>query len=206
MTLTYLFIGLTVLTSLAAFQSEKVFKALIMNPYAIKSQHQYYRFLTSGFIHANYTHLGFNMFSFYFFGSSVEYIFSVVFGDAGGPSFVALYLLAILASDIPTYLKQKNNPEYNSLGASGGVAAVIFAFILFQPLQKICIFIAFCLPGFIMGIIFVVFSYYQDRRSQDNINHSAHLYGALFGWLFCLILAPSSWNSFLDQIKSWNPF
>jgi membrane associated rhomboid family serine protease len=146
------------------------------------------------------------MFSFFFFGRAIEFRFSELFGDAGGLYFIALYMLAIIVSDIPTYLKQKNNPGYNSLGASGGVSAVIFAFIIFQPLDLICIYIALCMPGFILGALYILFSWYQGRKSNDNINHDAHLYGALFGFIFCVIVAPGSIGEFVDQIKNWRLF
>jgi membrane associated rhomboid family serine protease len=83
------------------------------------------------------------------------------------------------------------------------VSAVIFAFIIFQPLELICIYFALCLPGFILGAGYIVFSWYQGRKSNDNINHDAHLYGALFGLIFCIIVAPSSIGDFFEQIKNW---
>ena len=143
------------------------------------------------------------MLSLYFFGTAIERQFQGLFGQAGSLYFIALYLLAIVVSDIPTYFKHKDNVGYNSLGASGGVSAVIFAFIIFEPLADICIYFALCLPGFILGALYIIFSWYQGRRSNDNINHEAHLYGALFGLIFCVIVAPSSIGNFFDQIKHW---
>jgi membrane associated rhomboid family serine protease len=149
-------------------------------------------------------HLLFNMFSFYFFGLAIENVFGQIFGDKGGIYFVVMYILAIIVSDLPSYFKHKDNPRYNSLGASGGISAVIFAFIIFEPLADICIYIAFCMPGFILGTLYIGFSYYQGKKSNDNINHDAHLYGALFGFLFCAILYPQSLPYFIDQIKNWD--
>jgi membrane associated rhomboid family serine protease len=203
MNITYTIIGLTVLISLLAMNRERMMQNLMMNPYRIKRNREYYRFLTSGFIHINHVHLLFNMFSFYFFGTLIERIFSTVFGAAGGVYFIALYLLAIIVSDVPTYFKQKDNPQYNSLGASGGVAAVIFAFIIFEPLQLICFFIVMCMPGFIIGILFIAISYYQGRKASTAINHEAHLFGALFGLFFCIITYPASIVKFFEQIRNW---
>src|SRR5882762_5760050 len=129
MNITYAIIGFTVLISLLAMNKERMMQNLMMNPYRIKRNKEYYRFLTSGVIHIDHVHLLFNMLSFYFFGTFIERIFSLVVGASGGFYFIALYLLAIIVSDLPTYFKQKDNPQFNSLGASGGVAAVIFAFI-----------------------------------------------------------------------------
>ena len=206
MFITYIIIGGTVLVSMLAFNRPVMFAEFMMNPYKIRTHGQYYRFLTSGFIHQDHMHLIFNMFSLYFFGRVIEQIFGIIWGDWGTVYYIALYLLAIVVSDLPSYLKHRNNPRYNSLGASGGVAAVIFASIVFQPTQKICLFIAICIPGFILGTAYILYSYYQGKKANDNINHDAHLYGAAFGFVFCLILYPPSFNIFLEQIKNWKMF
>lgn len=203
MTITYTLIGITVLISMYAFNNEGVLRGFMMNPYMITSRNQYYRFLTSGFIHRDHMHLLLNMFSFYFFGGAIEQVFRILFGDWGGVYLILLYLSAIVVSDLPTYLKHRNDPGYNSLGASGGVAAVIFAFIILLPLEKICLYIAFCMPGFILGTLYVVFSYYQGRKANDGINHDAHLYGALFGMIFCIILYPEALPNFIQQVMNW---
>jgi membrane associated rhomboid family serine protease len=196
--------GLTVLVSFYAWKDSSVMHRLILNPYTVDKRNEYHRFITSGFIHQDHMHLLLNMFSLYFFGIAVERVFTAVFGSIGNIYFVILYLGAIIVSDIPTYLKQKENPRYNSLGASGGVSAIIFAFIIFQPLQSICIYIALCMPGFILGSLYIIFSWYQGRKSNDNINHDAHLYGALFGLIFCVVLYPASIPNFFEQIKNWD--
>jgi membrane associated rhomboid family serine protease len=116
------------------------------------------------------------MFSLYFFGLSVERVFKNLFGiTTGSIYFIALYFIALIVSDLPTYFKFKNNPGYNSLGASGAVSAVIFAFIIFRPLDLICIFIALCMPGFILGVAYILYSYFQGKRSKDNINHFSRI-------------------------------
>lgn len=206
MFITYTIIGFTVLISMLAFNRPAMLMEFMMNPYKIQTQKQYYRFITSGFLHKDPSHLFLNMFSFYFFGSTIETVFGMVWGQSGSIYFIALYLLAIVVSDLPTYYKNKNNPRYNSLGASGGVAAVIFASIVFQPLNDICIFIAFCLPGFILGTAYLIYSYFQGRKANDNINHDAHLYGALFGFIFCLVLYPPSIGNFIEQVMNWKIF
>lgn len=206
MYITYIIIAVTTVVSFYAFQSPVTMSSMIMNPYYTQKRQQYYRFITSGFIHKDHMHLLWNMFSFYFFGTAIEREFQSLFGSAGPVYFIALYVLAIIVSDVPTYFKHKDNPGYNSLGASGGVSAVIFAFIIFEPLSDICIYFALCLPGFILGALYILFSWYQGRRSADNINHDAHLYGALFGFIFCVIVAPSSIGNFLEEITRWRFF
>src|SRR5688572_24250574 len=184
-------LGITVIISFLAWKYESLMRALIMNPYQVYSKNQYYRFITSGFIHQDHMHLLLNMFSFYFFGRAVEHVFRSIFGSLGDFCFIALYILAIIVSDLPTYFKHKKNSRYNSLGASGGVAAVIFAFILFRPSDNLYIYAALPIPGFIFGALYILFSWYQGRKSNDNINHDAHLYGALFGFIFCVALYPA---------------
>jgi len=188
--------------SFFSFNNATAVSRMIMNPYLVSTRNEYYRFLTSGFIHKDFTHLLFNMFSLFFFGQNVEFAFKQIFDGFGGTFFILLYIMAIVVSDLPTFFKHRNNPGYNSLGASGGVAAVIFASIILSPLNDICIYF-FCAPGFILGTLYLVFSFYMGRNSNDGINHDAHLYGALFGLLFCAILYPSSLPQFIEQISSW---
>jgi membrane associated rhomboid family serine protease len=205
MPVTYIIIGVTVLISFAGYNNSNLMRQFMMNPYAINKRNQYYRFITSGFIHADHVHLFFNMFSLYFFGVTIERKFSEVdvFGSAGILYFISLYILVIIVSDIPSYMKHRNNPRYNALGASGGVASVIFASIIFLPLDEIGVFFI-PIPGFILGVAYIYFSWYQGRKANDNINHDAHLYGALFGVLFCAVLHPQSLPEFVEQIRNWD--
>lgn len=204
--ITIAIIIITVGISLIAMRQSSIQYAFMMNPYMITKRGQYYRLITSGFIHGDHMHLIFNMFSFYFFGSQLEYIFQYIFGEMGSIYFIAMYVLGIIISDVPTLFKHQNNPGYNSLGASGAVAAVIFGCILFQPLQDICLYAVLCFPGFILGTVYIIYSYYSSKRSKDRINHDAHLYGALFGLVFCIVLYPDSIRIFIEQMKGWSLF
>lgn len=203
---TYILIAVTVLVSMYAFNQPEVMRRFILNPYLAKTRNEYYRFLTSGFLHKDHVHLIFNMITLYFFGRIIEMVFEAIFGSLGSVYFIALYLLAIIVSDIPSYFKHRHNPAYSSLGASGGVAAIVFAFILFLPLEKINLYLFIPIPGFILGGLYLIYSYYQGRRAADHINHDAHLYGALFGLIFCAILYPPSIQNFIDQLKNWRLF
>jgi membrane associated rhomboid family serine protease len=146
------------------------------------------------------------MFSFYFFGSQLEYIFEYLFGGGGTFYFIFLYLSGIVISDLPNLVKHKNNYSYNSLGASGAVSSVIFACILFMPLQDICLYGVLCFPGFILGALYLMYSYFSARQSRDGINHDAHLFGALYGILFCVVIYPDSVRIFLEQMAGWKLF
>jgi membrane associated rhomboid family serine protease len=190
----------TVGISLLAWQKPAWLDAMMMSPYRIDRKKEYWRFITSGFIHADFAHLFFNLFSFYFFGTQLEYIFGIIFPGFGGEVFILFYLLAILVADLPTYFKQRNNPYFNSLGASGAVSAVIFAGIMFFPTEKIYLFGFVGIPGFIYAGLFTWYSIAMDRRGRDYVNHSAHLYGGLFGVLFITLTRPSTWVEFFSQI------
>ncbi|GAB4005801.1 rhomboid family intramembrane serine protease [Spirosoma sp. KCTC 42546] len=207
MSITLIIIVITVLISIAAWNNYNLMDRLIMNPYRVASRGEYYRLITSGFLHADWGHLFFNMLSFYFFGGFIEQLFNYLFASSGPIYLVGFYLAAILVSDIPTLLKHKNDPGYNSLGASGGVSAIIFAAILFRPLTPIYLFfIPIGIPGFIFGPLYLAYSYYESRRGAGNINHDAHFYGALFGILFMVIVYPQVLPDFFEQIAGWRLF
>lgn len=192
--LTIIFIIIISLVSYYAFGRPDVRQKLIMHPYTVAREGAYMRFLTSGFIHANWMHLIFNMVSFYFFGENVESVLGPIF-------FALLFLLGIIVSEIPTYLKHKDNPGYYSLGASGGVSAVIFCSITYFPLQELIIFpIPFPIKGYVLGPLYLIYSYYQGKRESDNINHDAHFYGALFGIIFAFIIHPERASSFVETV------
>jgi len=197
---TTLILVVTIATSFYAWKRPEIYKKWILTPYLIKQSGEYWRFITSGFIHLNYMHLFFNMFALFFFGQHVAYYF----GPKGDYLMVLLYLLGIVIADVPTYLKYQNVPNYNSLGASGGVAAVVFSSIMFDPLNPIYLmFIPIGIPGFVLGALYLVYSYYQGKRMADNINHDAHLFGALFGLVFTVALRPGVVVSFVEQISNW---
>ena len=207
MQITYLLIAVIVITSFYAWNKPNVFQKWLMNPYLINKQREYHRFLTSGLIHSNYGHLFLNMLALFFFGRNVEIVFGYILGPSGKIILIIFFLLGIVVSDIPTYLKYKNLPHYNSLGASGGVSALVFSSIMFFPLQKIYIlFIPFGIPGFIIGILYLAYSYYQSKNMSDGINHDAHFYGAVFGVVFTIIISPGSLVNFIKEIANFSLF
>ncbi len=190
MSVTLVIIIVTVIVSLFAFTSPKVKDDLIFYPTAITERNQYYRFITYGFIHADLSHLFFNMYAFYLFGGACENSFIAIFGDNGKLFYVLMYFLALIACVIPDFIKYKTNYNYRSLGASGAVSAVVFAYILFQPLQGIgLLFIPIFIPGFLFGILFIVISYFLGKKGGTAVNHSAHIWGALFGIVFLIIFS-----------------
>ena len=172
-----------------AFNRQQIMDDLIFYPPAVTEKKQYYRFITCGLIHADMAHLAFNMISFYFFSQAlVEPKFIEFFGDNGKFFLVIMYVMALVVCLLPTYFKNKNNRTYRSLGASGAVSAVVFAGLMISPLSEVGFFIIPpIIPGFIFGPLYLICSAYLDKRGGDNINHSAHIWGALFGVAFIII-------------------
>ncbi|MCP4520417.1 MAG: rhomboid family intramembrane serine protease [Cytophagales bacterium] len=190
------------LISFWAFQSTSIKGRFIMHPYTVHHHNQYYRFLSSGFIHADFMHLAFNCYAMYLFGQYAEAFFMNAFGETQGMiNFFLLFVLGVIVSSVPTFFKHKDNPSYFALGASGGVSSVMFAAIMFYPLLPLqFILIPIPIPGFILGILYLIYSHYADKKQQDNIGHSAHLYGAIFGIVFTCVMYPSVMVSFYEQI------
>lgn len=197
MSYTLIIIIITTLISLASFNNDSLTQKLILWPRMMDKPEEYYRLLTSGFIHADMMHLIFNMITLYFFGEYVEQLFVMV--GIKHEMFLLLYITAIIASSLPSFLKQKNNSYYRSLGASGGVAAVLFAFIFFAPWQTISIWFI-PIPGILAGIGYLAYSAYMAKRGGDFINHDAHFAGAVYGFLFLVAFEPNHGLTFLSQL------
>jgi membrane associated rhomboid family serine protease len=198
-TITLSIIFITGIISISGFRQSKIIDELIFWPPAITKQHQYYRFITCGLIHADYMHLIFNMVTLYFFGTIMEAHYQ---GELGLQKwyYLALYIGALIVSNIPTYIKHRNDDEYRSLGASGAVSAVLFAFILLSPWQQIIV-IVFPVPAIIYGGLFLFYSAYMSRKGGDHVNHDAHFYGALFGILFTIAVRPIVVDVFLNELR-----
>ena len=194
--LTLLFIAVTVVVSWLAFQNPRLLDRLILWPPAVR-RGQVDRLLTHGFIHADWSHLLFNMITLFFFGRLAE---RVVVGLAGPVTFVLFYLSAIVVAILPSYLRHRDDGRYRSLGASGAVSAVLFASILLDPWMLI--FIPIPVPAILYGIGYVGWSWWADRNSADGVNHNAHLSGAIYGVLFMLLMDGRVGAHFLSRLVS----
>lgn len=203
MSVNIILIILISLVSYFAWQKPELQQKLLFHPYSVKHRNEYYRFITGGFVHSGWLHLFFNMFTLYFFGSSLEALFDAKFGPSGFAYLISLFLLGVIISDIPTYLKYKDAPHYRSLGASGGVASIVFCSIMFFPTVDLCLYGFICIPGFILGPLFLIYSYYQSKRMADNINHDAHFYGALFGVIFSVFIDLQVFGRFISQVADY---
>lgn len=179
---------ITVAISIIAMYNEEIMDKLIFHPYTVGRHHEWHRFITSGFIHADFMHLAFNMFSYYMFGDYVEQFFNMLFGDYGKLFYLGLYLSSLIICLIPTYYHHKHQYNYRSLGASGAVSAIVFVGIFLQPTIQIGFFIIPpIIPGFIFGPIYLAMTAYLSKKGHNGINHSAHLWGSIYGIVFLII-------------------
>ncbi|VBB48171.1 Rhomboid family protein [uncultured Paludibacter sp.] len=186
---TLIIIVITSVVSFMAFNNSSLVNNFIFYPPAIKNK-EWYRFFTYGLLHADLAHLIFNMFALYLFGTEIEKVFKGVFAnELGTVLYILMYVIGLIASILPTYFKEKNNYNYRSLGASGAVSAVVFAYILIYPMNFMGImFIPIYLPAFLFGIIYVIVSVYLDKKQAGNINHLAHITGGIFGIMYMFIV------------------
>lgn len=205
---TYTFLGIIILFSLYCFNDRRAMAKYLFHPYSIYHNGEHYRFLTHAFIHGDYIHLGFNCLALYSFGLVLE---EGYFTDPeqfdprlGRIYYILLFTGGIYAASIAEYIRNRNNPDYSSLGASGAISSIIFCFIMISPLSQISFFF-FPMQGWIAGILLLGVSYYLIRRKRtsaytDNISHESHFWGALFGVAFILVLKPDRWSHFIKQI------
>jgi membrane associated rhomboid family serine protease len=201
--ITYIIIGFTTLVSFLAFQNHDLMDKLQFNAAKVVHQKQYYRLISHAFIHANWSHLLVNMFVLYFFGRGIEQYFDYYFGNRATTYFLLLYFGGILASNLWSLIKHQNNYYYNAVGASGAVSALLFAFIFFNPWEKLYFFGLLPIPGILFAIGYLFYSYQMSKKSTDNVAHDAHILGAIFGFIFPILLKPQLFTQFIDQLFSF---
>ncbi len=200
MSLTLILVILTGLISYQAFNNPKMLFKLRFHPASISERGEYYRFLSHGLVHANWEHLLINMFVLYQFGDFIEFWFGRLFGSGMGRiMFILFYLSAIVIASIPTYFKHQHNQYYSAVGASGATSALVFAYILFDPWNW---FLFPPLPAVILGVAYLWYSSYMEKRGMDNIGHNAHFWGAVYGLAFMIITAASLNPGLLDLFIS----
>lgn len=199
--ITIIIIALTCLTSILCFNGKLNGGRMLFNAYQVWHRKQWYRLLTSGIIHSGWGHLIFNMLTLYFFGTVVEQFFGAVFGNVlGGILYIVLYISALAVSSVGDLIKYRDNWNYNALGASGAVSAILFASILFAPKMGIYIYlIPIPVPGYIFAPLYLLYCWYMAKRNMDNIGHTAHFLGAVYGLLFPLVCKPDLFSFCLSQ-------
>ena len=196
MLLTIGILAITCIVSWIAFKDHKLMQRLLLWPPAVRKKHEYWRLLSYGLVHADFQHLLFNMITLFFFGRALEGFFAGYLGPLG---LLWFYLGGLLVSILPTYIKNRNNANYYSLGASGAVSAVLFAFILLSPWSMIIVFVI-PVPAILYAVAFLGYSIYMDHRGGGYVNHSAHSWGAAYGVLFMVIMDPRVTVVFVQQL------
>ncbi len=201
--LTLFIIIVTSLISYMGFSNRELFDKLKFNPYLVVHKQEYGRMFSHGLLHSGWTHLLINMFVLYSFGGQIEMMFQII-SSHGKTLYVLMYVLAFAAASIPALFKYRNLHYYNAVGASGAVSAVVFAGILIMPMSRISfIFLPFIrIPAVIFGLAYLLYSYYMAKRGADNVAHEAHFAGAVFGFIFPLIIEPRLFSNFMIQIFS----
>lgn len=213
--LTLIIVILTCIVSISAFSNQKLIDDLIFYGPAISERRQWYRLLSHGLIHADPAHLIFNMIALYSFGTGLEKAFtaSCLFGNLGKLIFLILYITGLAAASIPDLIKHKDNYHFRSLGASGAVSAVVFASIVILPTIGVgIVFIpTLKIPGYIFAVLYLAISAYLDKRGGGNVNHGAHMWGALYGLLFTIAFIYAMGHldiieNFKEQLRANRPF
>jgi membrane associated rhomboid family serine protease len=178
---------LNVVISLAAlYTSDKLYDWGMLRPYRTVRQNSWYELITSGFLHGSLTHLLVNMMVLFFFGSVMEDVLGIT-------HFILLYTSALIVSGIPSVIKHKNNPQYATIGASGAVEAVLFSYIFVFPTEKIILLLLpIPIPAWFFGLAFIGYSVFESKRGGGNINHVAHITGAVWGLLYMILFVPNS--------------
>ena len=201
--ITLILIVVTTAVSLLCFSRQEAFNGLKFSAYAVWHRRQWYRMLSYGLVHGGWGHLLFNMITLYCFGRIVEQYFAAAFGATTGPVlYVVLYVTALIVSTVGDLIKFRDDPYYSAVGASGAVSAILFAAILFEPKMGIYIYlIPIPVPAFIFAPIYLIYCIVMARKDVDNIGHSAHFWGAVYGILFPLLLRPDIFQHFLTQLQ-----
>lgn len=193
MSITLTLIAINAVISFAAFSIPKIMEIGMFMPYRTIRQNTWYELITSGFLHGGLTHLAFNMITLFFFGPILEQ-------TIGKEHFVILYFTGLLASSVPSLIRHKDNPEYATIGASGAVESVLFAFIILYPFENLYLmFIPIGIPAFIFGFLFIGYSIWASKK-EGKVNHEAHIGGAAWGLIYMFTFVPNTIDHFLTMI------
>ena len=188
--------------SAKAFKDPVLYHKLMFNPSRIKYGKEWYRFFTVGLVHADWMHLIFNVYVLWIFGDLVMMIFNYLWGiGLANLAFIGLFIPALAVSGISTYLKYKENPNYNAVGASGAVSAVVFASIILYPEGRMgLLFIPVMIPSWLFGLLYLAFTAYMDKKQIDNVGHNAHFWGSIYGIAYVLLIKPDSFIHFAHVV------
>jgi membrane associated rhomboid family serine protease len=190
----WIILGLTVLISVVGFAWPPLTGVCLFRPYWWLRKRQYWSVVSNGFVHANFGHLLFNCLSYWFFAFPLQR----VIGDA---RFGELYFVGLIASNVGTYFKHREDPAYACLGSSGAVLAVLFAAIIYFPHNSLFIFpLPIPIPAPLFAVLYLGYSFYASRHPVGRVNHEAHIDGALAGLAF---VALTDWPVWQHTLRGW---
>lgn len=192
-----------VLISMAAFSSPALMARFQLNPWSVVHRKEYVRVLSHAFLHVDWMHLLINVFVLFSFSRAVVFYFSYYLPGNADVLYLVLFLTAIPMSALFSVVKHRNNPNYNAVGASGAVSAVVFASIFFDPYNPVLLFAVLPIPGIIFGVLYLVYSAYMGRKQIDNIGHDAHFFGAVYGLIFPILYEPKLLLRFIEQLTDF---
>lgn len=207
LSVTLLIVIVTCIVSILCFNNRELFDKLKHSPYLESKNGEWYRMLSSGFVHGSWVHLGINMFVLHEFGRMVESQFVAQYGGTMGSTiYLIAYLIMLVVSDLPTFKKHASNYGFASIGASGAVSGILFMFIMFFPWSKLYLYFAIPIPAIVFGVLYLAYSSWASKNQQDMIDHSAHFYGAVAGIVLMASLIPSSVGIFAQRFMQGLPF
>lgn len=200
--ITYVILGITVLTSYKAFEDYELKNKFLFTPYLVKHQGEWYRLFSHGIIHADWTHLLINMFVLYSFGTLIESTFIQEYGlFRGRINYLLLYLGGIVVSTVNSYIKHQDDVSYNALGASGATSAVLYSFVVMYPTEEVYLYFI-PITAWIFGVIYLMYSHYMAKKGNDNIGHDAHIGGAIYGVVLTILFNPDYFFTFFEKVFS----
>ena len=204
LSVTLIIIIITAGVSFIAMNNRDIFVKLLYSPYQAFHRKEYYRLFTHALLHSGWMHLFVNMYVLYIFGRVVESSFDYYNEGAGKFFYILLYVGGIIFATLPALRKHRDDTMYSSVGASGAVAAILFASIAIRPTMSIYfIFLPIPIPAFIFGVLYLLYEAYMDKKADDYVAHDAHYYGAIFGVLFTFVSLSGSFINFFTQILAY---
>lgn len=187
---------IVVISGIGLMAAPRIIEMNLLRPYRIARGREYFTVITCGFVHADFGHLLFNSLTLFFFGPGLERLM-------GTTRFIALYFLGLVISSLGTVFKQKDNPDYASLGASGAILSVLFAYIVYRPLDKIYLYFAIGIPAVLFAFGYLAYSWWASGHSRDRVNHDAHLDGALTGLVFVGVTDFNAWRHAFRAVSGY---